>query len=120
MKINKINELKKLNKSSINYEILVAMVKNSPDIEWFCKECLSALEIDVREQLDKSDNKLTELRKASDQLELQIEIIKTDIENFDHIKKNEMRLKAVKEDKISACIQYWTNSNKFEIMPTTE
>lgn len=35
MKINKINELKRLGKSSINYEILVDMVKSPVDLQNF-------------------------------------------------------------------------------------
>lgn len=86
MKINKINELKRLNKNSINYEILVDMVKEPVDLDDFIQYCLPELKRETNEILQQADDKLSDLLKASEQLELQIEILKTDIENMDFIK----------------------------------
>ena len=86
MKINKINELKRLGKSSINFEILIDMVKTPVDIQDFIKTCLTILKEETTQLLQKFDDKLSELLKASDLLELQIDILRSDIENLDFVK----------------------------------
>lgn len=118
LKIEKINELKRLNKNSINYEILTDMVKEPVDIEEFIKTCLPKLKEETTEILEQFDNKLSEVLQASEQLQLHIEILKTDIENLDFIKCNEVRMDFIKTVEIPVCLQYKTDSSWFKISDT--
>ena len=120
MKINKINELKRLGKSSINYEILVDMVKSPVDLQNFITKWMPMLKEETTQLLQKFDDKLSELLKASDQLQLQIDTLKSDIENLDFIKCNEMRMDFIKTTLIPICLQYWTNSTLFKIFDSNQ
>ena len=48
----------------------------------------------------KTDDRLSDLHRACEQLDLQIEILKTDIENIDFIICNELRMKFIQETRI--------------------
>lgn len=118
MKINKINELKRLNKNSINYEILVDMVKDPINLQDFTDNWLPELKRETWVILQEADDKLSNLLRASELLELQIEILKTDIENLDFIKWNELRMKFIKTVEIPVWVHYWTDSPGFKITDT--
>ena len=120
MKINKINELKRLSKNSINYEILVDMVKEPVDIEDFIQNWLPDLKGETAGILRDADIKLAELLRSSEQLELQIEILKTDIENLDFLKCNQMRMQFIETAEIPVCLQYWTDSVGFKVSDTAK
>ena len=120
MKINKINELKRLGKSSINYEILVDMVKSPVDMKEFIQTWLPCLKEETTQLLQSFDDKLSELLKASDQLELQIDILRSDIECLDFIKWNEMRMDFINSTLIPVWLQYWTNSTLFKIFDSNQ
>jgi len=64
IKINKINELKRLNKNWINFEILVDMVKDPVDLESFIMNCLPELKKEINNVLLKADDRLSDLHKA--------------------------------------------------------
>lgn len=120
IKINKINELKRLGKNSINFEILSDMVKEPGDIGEFIQRCLPELKKETEEILESQDKQISDLLKGSEQQHLQIEILKTDIENIDFIKWNEMRMNFLKNVKIPVCLQYFTDAIGFKIVDTKD
>jgi hypothetical protein len=120
IKINKINELKRLGKNCINFEILSDMVKEPGDIGEFIQRWLPELKKDTAEILKNQDKQISDLLKGSEQQHLQIEILKTDIENIDFIKWNEIRMNFLKNVKIPVWLQYFTDAIGFKIVDTKD
>lgn len=64
IKINKINQLKRLNKTSINFEILVDMVKEPVDIKYFILTCLPELKKETDQILKEADELLFDIQNS--------------------------------------------------------
>ncbi|CAI2372473.1 unnamed protein product [Moneuplotes crassus] len=118
IKINKINELKRLNKTCVNYEILVDMVKDPVDIKSFILTCLPELKKETDKILQEADGLLYDIQNSCERLDLQIEMLKSDLENLDFIICNEIRMKFIQQTDIPVCIQYFANSNAFKVVDT--